>query len=504
MSPRSDLSTPPRRLALFVALVATAVVLRLPLLVPSVIDWDESLYLLITRAWSAGGLPYETIWDHKPIGTYVLFRAIGALFGDGLAPIRLFGSVLVGTSAYLITQLLPVVAGRDDGETRRLGGLVGLAYILYCFLHGGLSTNTELMFTPLVALAALLTLRGGAPSLSRVAAIGLLMGAAFQIKYVVAAECALFAQILLWRMPRARRLAAAGVLVAAAAAPTVAAWAYFFAHGRAPLWFDSTVLANLRHTGMIAPTSVALKLLVWSLLHLPLLLALLWLVARREARVVVWWTVAAGIGVAGTGRFYDHYFLELLPPLCLALALAVRGVAGARAVKTLAVALAVAAPPMLLPLVRPIRELTAHGLAAAIPGTDLVARIAGRIRVLAAAGPPPSLYVFDHEPALYLLLDIRPPGRYIFPPILTRAHFSGVAGIDPVAELDANMSGRPEFVVKRADHDEPLESDSYNESVYHRMDALLSTDYVRVDTLEDVEIWRLREPLREPPRGAPP
>lgn len=339
MNPRSDLSTAPGRLALLVALVATAVVLRLPLLVPSVIDWDESLYLLITEAWSAGGLPYETIWDHKPIGTYVLFRAIGGLFGDGLTPIRLFGSVLVGISAYLIAQLLPVVAGRDDAATRRLGGLAGLAYVLYCFVHGGLSTNTELMFTPLVVLAALLTLRGeAAPSLSRIAAIGLLMGAAFQIKYVVAAECALFAQILLWRTPRARRLAAAGVLVVAAAAPTAAAWAYFFAHGRATLWFDSTVLANLRHTGMIAPTSIALKLLVWSLLHLPLLLALLWLLARREARVVGWWTLAAGIGVAGTGRFYDHYFLELLPPLCLALALAARGVAGARAVKVLAVA----------------------------------------------------------------------------------------------------------------------------------------------------------------------
>ena len=67
------------------------------------------------------------------------------LFGEGLAPIRLFGSVLVGISAYLIARLLPAVAGRDDATTRRLGGLAGLAYVLFCFVHGGLSTNTELM-----------------------------------------------------------------------------------------------------------------------------------------------------------------------------------------------------------------------------------------------------------------------------------------------------------------------------------------------------------------------
>lgn len=494
MNPPSNALEAPGRRALFVALVATAVLLRLPLLIPSVIDWDESLYLLITGAWSAGGLPYETIWDHKPIGTYVLFRAIGALFGEGLAPIRLFGSVLVGISAYLIARLLPAVAGRDDAATRRLGGLAGLAYVLFCFVHGGLSTNTELMFTPFVAASALLTLRSGpAPSVARIVAIGLLMGAAFQIKYVVAAECALFGQILLWRMPPRRRLAAAALLAAAAATPTLLAFAYFSAHGRGTLWFDSTVLANLRHTGMIAPASIALRLLLWSLLHLPLLLALLWLVRRREARVVGLWTLAAALGVAGTGRFYDHYFLELLPPLCLALALALHGIAGARAGKLLAVALAAAAPLMLWRLVEPIREVATHGVVAAMRGTDLIARIARRIQTLAGDGPPASLYVFDHEPALYLLLDIRPPGRYIFPPILTRAHFTRVAAIDPVAELEANMADRPDFVVKYAHHDDPLESDSYNESVYARLDAMLAADYIRVEVHEGVEIWRRAE-----------
>ncbi len=501
MKPRRRWFEAPERAGLLAGLVAAAVLLRLPLLVPSVINWDESLYLLITRAWSAGGLPYETIWDHKPVGTFVLFRAIGALFGDGLVPIRLFGSVLVGVSAYLIARLLPALAGRDDATTRRLGALAGAAYILYCCVHGGLSTNTELIFTPFVLGAALLTLRSEtSPSLARIVAIGLLMGAALQIKYVVAAECALFAQTLLWRVPRSRRLAAAALLAVAAATPTLLALGYFAAHGRATLWFNSTVLANLRHAGMIAPTAIVLRLLLWSLLHLPLLVALGWLVARRQARLVALWTLAAALGVAGTGRFYDHYFLELLPPLCLALALAVRGVAGDRAVKFLAVSLAATAPLMALPLVPPLREVATHGVTMALRGTDLVAQLARRIRGLAADGAPRGVYVFDDEPALYLLLDTPPPGRYIFPPILTRAHFTHVAGIDPVAELEANMAGHPEFVVKRVNHDDPLESDSYNESVYTRLGALLAADYVRVETHEDVEIWRAREPRIEAAR----
>lgn len=477
--------------ALFLGLLATAVLLRLPLLVPSVIDWDESLYMLITRAWSAGGLPYETIWDHKPIGTYVLFALVGALFGPGVAPIRLFGSLLVAITAYLIARLVPVVAGQDDASTRRLGGLAGLVYLLYCFLDQGLATNTELMFTPLVVGAASLVLRSGAAtSLPRVAATGLMMGAAFQIKYVVAAELALFAYLLLSRLPRPRRPAAALVLALAASLPTALTLVYFAAHGRATLWFESTVLANLRHAGMIAPTSIALKLALWFLLHLPLVLALLWLVRRREARVVGSWALAAALGVIGTGRFYQHYFLELLPPLCIALALAVRGLAGARAVKLTAISLAVASPLILLPLAGPLRQVAQHGVAAALAGADLPARLATRIRELAAPGSPPRLYVFDHEPALYLLLDTTPPGRYIFPPILTRAHFTHVAGIDPVAELERNMAGRPDFVVKRERRDATLTDDRHNDEVYARLDAILAAEYMRVDRQEGVEIWR--------------
>jgi hypothetical protein len=480
---------------LLLGLVTAAVLLRLPLLIPTVIDWDESLYMLIVEAWRAGGLPYETIWDHKPIGTYVLFGLVEALFGPGFAPIRLFGSVLVGVSAYLIARLLPVVAGHDDAETRRLGLLAGLAYVLFCFVDQGLATNTELMFTPFVVGAALLVLRAGAaPSRTRIIAIGLLMGAALQIKYVVAVELALFAHILLSRMPRPRRLAAALLLIVAAGLPTALTLGYFAAHGKATLWFDSTVLANLRHTGMIAPASIALKLALWALLHAPFVLALARLVTRREARIVVLWTAAAAVGVIGTGRFYQHYFLEMLPPLCLALALAIRGLGSARAVRVAVLSLAVASPLTLIPLVGPIQAVAEHGVRAALEGTDLPARIARRIDALAPAGAPPTLYVFDYEPVLYLLLKTTPPGRYIFPPILTRAHFTHVADIDPVAELEANMVGRPAFVVKRDRRDDTLTNDSHNDAVYARFASILAADYLKVDTHEHVEIWRRRAP----------
>ena len=41
-----------------------AVLLRLPVLHRSVLDWDESLYVLMARDWLAGHLPYSLSLIH--------------------------------------------------------------------------------------------------------------------------------------------------------------------------------------------------------------------------------------------------------------------------------------------------------------------------------------------------------------------------------------------------------------------------------------------------------
>jgi hypothetical protein len=41
----------------------------------SVIDWDESLYMLGARALLHGQFPYVTVFDDKPLGEPVLIAA---------------------------------------------------------------------------------------------------------------------------------------------------------------------------------------------------------------------------------------------------------------------------------------------------------------------------------------------------------------------------------------------------------------------------------------------
>ena len=48
--------------------------IRLPSFFQSAIGPDEGLYLLMARSLIDGQPPYTAIWDHKPIGIYVLFE----------------------------------------------------------------------------------------------------------------------------------------------------------------------------------------------------------------------------------------------------------------------------------------------------------------------------------------------------------------------------------------------------------------------------------------------
>ena len=55
---------------------AAAFALRVASFRVSVIDWDESLYLVIVQRWLQGALPYLSVWDQHPIGLPALLLVL--------------------------------------------------------------------------------------------------------------------------------------------------------------------------------------------------------------------------------------------------------------------------------------------------------------------------------------------------------------------------------------------------------------------------------------------
>lgn len=476
------------------ALLVWCVVLRAPTLLRSVIDWDESLYLTIADEWSRGGLPYVAVWDHKPVGIYVIFRIALALFGHSVAAIRIATTLAVWIGAVLIYAI-----GRSVFRSRAAGGAAAIAYPAFSLALMGIAANTELYFITLNLTGAWLLIRAW-HSASRtrweIAAAGVMFGAACEVKYLAAVEAAYFAGVFLALEWRARRQTWPGVMLAAltiAAATLVAPLAaagYFWSHSAWDEFWYANFTANFMHaqegpSGGGRPDNALLRLAFWSAPILACLMCVWWRRATRRdpastrGTPVEWallgW-IAAGVAEASvTGQYYAHYFLVAWPPLCLLLGSLVRSFGlDANVRRAAVVAVLIACVPALeigRTVYRPwIDEWRQHG-------ADRTARVAAYVR--GRLGPGDRLYVVNDEPIVYFLAGGALPTKYVFPYFLIHPHFSAIAKVDPQAEIARIFADPPRCVVISPP------ADPVSASVARRLER----GYIHARTFDHVSVY---------------
>lgn len=163
----------------FFVFLFIAIVVRLFSFFTSVLDHDESTYLIIGRDLLHGKSLYLDVTDSKPVGIFAIYAFLHFLFGYSILLTRLFVAVLVGATAYL----LYLVSGRII-KNRPAALATGFIYI-YCtstWNYFGLSPNTELFFNFFTACSLLFLLE---KSISRYCLAGLFFGIGFIIKYLV-------------------------------------------------------------------------------------------------------------------------------------------------------------------------------------------------------------------------------------------------------------------------------------------------------------------------------
>ena len=174
--------------------LALALLLRSFSFVAAVIDTDEGLYMLQAREWLDGNWPIVAVWDMHPVGAPAIFAVFMAIFGDDIWVLRALGAACVAAAASALFS-----AVRYAGGPPALGLAAGVLYIAHSGLLGGLATNTEILFAPMVGWAMALGLRGAVDALERSKAprwrdmvvIGVLIGAALTLKPVTVFEGAL-------------------------------------------------------------------------------------------------------------------------------------------------------------------------------------------------------------------------------------------------------------------------------------------------------------------------
>jgi len=481
-------------LTVFALILTSVCLLRLPVLSRSVLDWDESLYMLMANQWLAGHLPYTTIWDNKPPIIYAIFAVFKFLLRAPVLAMRAATITAVSCTAFGLWRLAPLcLADTQPAAPARLAALAAAAFIVGSLSNDGLSANTETFmecFSVFAILAAI------APSFCprapwrRGLVAGLLFGLACMTKYVAVFEAPALACALLliraepwsWRDTWAK---CAGALAGALLTPALTVTLYALT-GHLALWWQCAILANITRVNVpISPSQLQYAALVILPRWLPFDLAGLCLFARALTRrptklhvLLMLWLTGGALGVAAAKSFYDHYFLQILPPLCLALVWVL-----ARPRLRLAAwprwrFLALCAALLAIP------AAAGESALAAIRATpDTPSRIAAALRPAITAGA--TLYIFDSQPIIYALTNAAPPTRYVFPSVLTKCPLEKVAGIDAAQELAAILSTNPYFILRTPSPPPP----GANRSVYAELTKTLAARYTLSQSYPDALLY---------------
>ena len=442
----------------FAVLLAVALVLRCDTFGDPNLDDDDTFYYTVGIAMHHGALPYVDVWDRKPFGLFAIYYLIA---GISPAPIayQLAATVFAAATA-------AVIAALGARWTQPLGGLLaGICYLLWLAPTQGFGGQTPLFYNLFIAGGALLLVRS-VPQLEqgrigRDAVLAMLLaGCAITIKTTALFEAAFFGLFAVWTLARSGQgmavtLRHAGLYAAVGAAPTLLIAAAYGLGGHGPEFWHAVVISNVRKPPPDFLSMGIRALIMVSYLAPLLTLAIFGLMEQepRSRRFVAGWLIAALIGLASVPRFYMHYALPLLVPLCVAASpfLSRKGLGVAATAIVAGLSLWLTPPFQFEPTAR---------------SRQAIDRLAAATRQHLRGGP---LFVYDGPPELYSLT-----GQNLITPLTFYAHLSDLAEKDvshlsTLGETRRVLALRPGAVVMTR----PLRSAPVNQETYGLVQAYI-------------------------------
>ena len=293
---------------------------------------DEAVYATIANGLLHGQVPYRDLFDQKPPLIYGWYLLSFFVFGEHDYAPRLLGVIVL-----MLTSLMLFFAGKELASRR--AGLV--AATIFGISTGAAAiapwSNVEpFMLLPLTASLAAYA-RGRGRGDRWVLLAGALAGIALMTKPVAVFNVAALGIDILWDLRRGdiarRRVLKRAVLYGGGVACVAGAIVLpFVVVGAMREFVYSNITYNQLYAARYsAGTKFAAGIrngLAFLIATAPLVFAAavaVVLAMRRRSRsrmIVVGWLVASALAVASPGRFYGHYFIQLLPALALVIGMA--------------------------------------------------------------------------------------------------------------------------------------------------------------------------------------
>lgn len=512
-----------RNLAVFGFFFILACLFRLPAFFLSVIDPDDSVYLLMARSLLDGSPPYIEVWDHKPPGIYLLFLISQVVLGKSIFAIRMLACVAVACTSYVLYRLGKILV--KDGT--KLGLIAGILYITFSSRGGALTSNTEIFYIPFVTVSFYLLFSWDLflsefrerPNYLRLLTIGLLMGLALQIKQVVIFDLlalTIILTVIIYTRTKPNTKHLAQTLMKAYAffsigvlSPLLLILTYFAVTGYIDIYIHSNFLANIAYGQVEYPSfphlmSILLKrfdryLLLWfCLFAMPIYFLFTKDTDHKEKKKMLFvaaWLSAGFLSLIYTKRLWNYYFLQLLPSLSLISSYMITRLFLSDKVKSrISTALI-----LFIILGQSIVQIQPEFLRTAticyyryIQGIDhwgdTPAKVSSYLRQHIDEGD--YIYVVDHEPIIYYLSHAKTPTKFVLPWwIVAAKNSSSFLGVDPIQELRSILSKHPLYIIKMRGFPS---WNNLNMEFYAELDKFIQRDYILETTVDNAYIFKIK------------
>ncbi len=580
-----------QKLIIFLAFLLLSFFLRFWTLFVSVLDKDESIYILGADSLLNSNLPYIEIWDNKPPGIFILFSLTMLILGNSIVSIRILSIITTTFTSYFLYRIGATI---DAKQGEKIGLLSGSLYAIFSLHNDGAAANAEILFAPFVTGAFLLLFQDRKLSNIKVFLIGLILGIGMQIKYLVIMDVlGLVLLGSLFRKEKGKSQEEEGrkesgvrsqeeegkrkenekpvnnfqglrkekfslifnhltfslfrfflILGAGLILPAVIIGVIYQFSGYLDEYIYGTLIANSKYVGMLnfSWSDLLSRLRKQVLGNILLWLYLFWspiylfVFARgklKEERNFIYlflWFCCTFLAVLLSKRFYNHYFLQLLPPLCL--------ISGYAIVKSVYLLEKKSIEEHSYREVRELKTISAKTQTATLINSQKFRIIGASLSKISVLSSLPNIilfliliypfaqagynklsknwefiyyryiqkidtwddrealiakylrqrikstdyiYVVNYEPIIYYLVPTKIPTKYAFPSHLTA--MSQILPTNPLQELDKIMAKNPSYVLL-------AEKDNISPEYRNALNQYLEENYFLETTIQNVGLYR--------------
>ena len=329
MSASAQLSTPYQPLRILAMLTGLSLVMRFFSFFPSVMDHDESTYLVIADALREGKVYLRDVIDTKPIGIFTLLTIFQTIFGKSILIFRIITAIWIALTAWMLylahRELIKDSPGYLSNPAPVASGVI-YVFIISIFTFYGVSPNTEHFFNLLTVTALFIILRY--QGLPWMLLAGVLLGMGFMIKYVVLFDALALGLFYLWRQVTASKkmmywfsrcaLMAIGFFI-----PFLCVWMYYSQLGMEETFMFFSFKLSGRYIIDAAWYDYIRYVMDGLLRFLPVTVWFVfcswhWRTTGISLPLLSWlWGNLVIIIILLPGKLFAHYFIQFMLPLSL-------------------------------------------------------------------------------------------------------------------------------------------------------------------------------------------